>query len=295
MDGSGDRAFGEERPETKAGIPVPAIGIEDPEGGPPARWPGPAARHDDLGGLPHHVSPKPDPRLAGKLQADPGPLPDRGGHRTDEARRLQDEEGDPGPTGEGGEPAEPVGEPRRTLRPGRQVDDQEVHRPAGQERPGHRQTLVRAGRGQDHEPGGLDAAGHGLHRIEGVGEIQPGDDRPARLGLGGEPEGDGGPAAREVAAEREAHPARQAAGAEDGIQRREAGGVDAGGVRCGVGSRGSEPDAGVRLRNQCQRADHLPRGPGGGRSPARAKCRQGCRHVRGKSRHQVPSIEHMFE
>lgn len=262
----GRRVLGQERPETKARIPISAIGVEDPERGPPPRWPGPAARDDDLGGLPDDIPPQPDPRLSGELEADSGPLPDRGGHRAAETRRLQDEEGNPRPTGQGGEPAEPVGKPGGTLRTGRQVEDQEVHRPAGQERAGHRQALVRAGRREHHQPGGLDAPGHRLHGIEGLGKIQPGDDRTARLGLGNQPEDDRGPPARKVAPEREAHPAGQAAGTEDGIERREAGGIDTRGVRRGIGGGGLGSGSGIRLRvglrerGHRQGAHHLARG-----------------------------------
>ncbi len=275
--------------EAEAGIPIPTVGVEDPEGRPPARRSGPAARHDDVGGLPNDVPPEPDPRLPGELEADSGPLPDRGGHRAGEPRRLEDEEGDARPAGEGSEPAETIGEPGCSLRPGRQVDDEEVHRPAGQERAGHRQPLIGVLRRQHHEPRGLDAAGHGLHRIEGLGEVQPGNDRAARLGLRREPEGDRGPAAREVAAEREAHPPGQPARPEDGIERRKTSGVDP--RRVGhVGLRGQ-----LRQVCHCQRAHYLARGARRGRSPARSKGREGCRHVRGKGRHQVVSIEHLFE
>ena len=206
-----------------------------------------------------------------ELEADPRPLPDRGGHRAGEPRWFEDEEGDPGPAGQGGEPAEPIGEPRGALGTGWQVDDEEVHGPARQERSGHREALIRLGRREDDEPFRPDPAGHGLDRIEGIGEVQPGDDGAARLGLRGEPQGDRRPPAGEVAAQGEAHAARQAAGPEDGVERREAGGVDAGGIRGDAGSGRVRPDIRqhwsryerertLRQRRQRQGPDHLADG-----------------------------------
>ena len=287
------RILGQER-ETEAGIPIPAIGIEDPERGPPARWARPAAGDEDLGGLADDIPPQPDPGLPGELEADPRPLPDRGGHRAGEARRFQHEQRDSRPPGEGGQAAEPVGKLRRAFRTGRQVDDEEVHGPPGQERAGNRQALVRAGRRDDHQPGRIDPPGNRLHGIEGIGEIQPGDDRAVGLGLRGEPKGDGGPAAREIAPQREAHTPGQPARAEDGVERREPGGVDLRRVHRHLGGREGRLET-CRLGGQRQRSQHVPGGARRGRAPARSKGRQGCRHVRGKRRHQVLSIEHLFE
>ncbi len=304
--GSGDlerttpdrRVFPEQRLEAEAGIPIPAVGIEDPERDPPPRWAGAAARDDDIGGLPDDIPSEPDPRPAGKFQTDPGSLPDRGGHRAHEPGWLQGEQGDTRPPGKGGEPAEPIGEPGRPVRTRWQVHDEEVHGPPGQERSCDREALVGTGRGEDDEPLQPDAAGHGFHRVERRCEVQPGDNRPARLGFRNKPECERGSAARKVSAQREAHPARQSAGPEDGVQGRKAGGVDTGEIR-------------GRLRDrQCgrhrERPHHHPDGgsvPGGarrggarrGRSPARLKGREGRRHVRGKDRHQMLSIEHLFE
>ena len=296
--GPGRQAFAEEQLLTETRIPVPTIRVEDPERGQPARRTGPAARDDDIGGLPDDIPAEPDPRSAGKFQADPRPLPDHGRHRAHEPGRFEDEQGDPRPTGEGGEPAEPIGESRRTLRASRQVQDEEIHGPAGQERSRDRETLLRAGRGEHDEPGRLDTTGHRLHRIEGVREIQPGHDRPACLGLRGEPERECGPPAREVSPERETHPARQTAGAEDGVEGREACGVDARGV---VGRlRTDIRDRQRRCHRERPHRRPVPGGcvPGGarrGRSPARSKGREGRRHIRGEGRHQMVSIEHLFE
>ena len=227
----GGREADEERVPTEAGVPLPAVGIEDPEGRPPAGRAGAVAGDHDLRGLADHVPPKADPGLPGELQADPRPLPDRGGHGCHEPGRLQDEEGDPCPPGQGRKPAKAVREPGRPFRPGRQVHDEEVHGPAGEERARDREPLLRAGRGEDDEPLGLDAAGHGLHRVECRREVQPGDDGATGLRLRGEPEGERGPPAREVPSEREAHPSGKPARPEDGVQLREPGREDAGRVR----------------------------------------------------------------
>jgi hypothetical protein len=289
----------------EAGIALAAVGIEDPEEGPATGRTRPVAGDEDLGRLADHVPAQADPGVPGKLEADPGPLPDRGGHGLDEAGRLKDQEADPGPPGQGGEAAQPIREAGGTLGPGRKVNHEKIHGPAGQERPGDGQALLRPGRGEDDQPFGLDAAGHRLHRIEGLSEVQPGDDGAAGLGLRGEPQGEGGPAARQIASERQAHPAGQAARPQDGIQLREPGGEDPARVRRpgnlprelllalrGPRRRPCEPS----VRGcQGEGSGNRSRGARCGRSPARAKGRQGRRHVRREGRHQAPSIEHLFE
>lgn len=57
----GRQAFPEEGLLAEARIPIPAVGIEDPERGPPPGWAGPAPRDDDIGGLPDDIAAKPDP------------------------------------------------------------------------------------------------------------------------------------------------------------------------------------------------------------------------------------------
>lgn len=296
---------GEERLEAEAGVPLATVGVEDPEGRPPAGWAGAVAGDHHLRGLADHVPPKADPHFPGKLQADPRPLPDRGGHGGHEPGWLQDEKRDPCPPGQGSETAEAVREPGRTFQPGRQVHDEEVHSPAGQERARDREPLLRARGREHHQPFQLHPTGDRLHRIERHREVQPGDDGPAGLRLRGEPEGERGPPAREVPAEREAHPAREPARPQDGVQLREPGREDAVRIR-GAGNLPPElllAPRGPRRRpcepsvRGCQRegAHHLPAGARRGRSPARSKGREGRRHIRGKSRHQTGIIEHLFE
>lgn len=57
----GRQAFSEKGLLAEARISIPAVGIEDPERGPPARRTGPTARDDDIGGLPDDIAPEPDP------------------------------------------------------------------------------------------------------------------------------------------------------------------------------------------------------------------------------------------
>jgi hypothetical protein len=296
----GRRDLGQEQLQAETGIPIPAVGIEDPERRPAAGRAGPAAGDGDVGGLPDDVPAEANPRPAGKLEADPRPRPDGGGHRLHEPGRLEDEQGDPGPPGEGGEPAEPIGESGCAIRADREVQDEEIHGAAGQERPRDREALLDIGRGEHDEPVRLDATSHRLDRVEGTGQIQPGHDRAARLGLGSEPEGERRPPAREVSPERQAHAPWQPAGPEDGVQGRKPGRVDAGRIR----QRLAGPSrSGVRKRQALGRhregphdvADDTVSGSWRGRSPARLEGRQRRGHVGGEGRHQVPSIEHLFE
>ncbi len=298
--GPARQALAEKWFEAEAGVPLTPIGVEDPEGCVPSGRTRTIPGDDDLRGLADHVPPKADPGPPGELEADPRPLPDRGGHGRDQPGRLQDKERDPRPPRQGREATQAVREPCRTLRPGRQVHHEEVHGPAGQERAGDGQALLRARGSEHHQPFRLHAAGHCLHRIERRGEVKPGDDGAARLRLRGEPERERGPPAREVPAERETHSAGQSARAQDGVQLREPGGEDAGRIR-DARKWVPGPDARVRIRrgdgirHHREGAHHLPDGARRSRSPARSKGREGRRHVPGEGRHQVFSIEHLFE
>ena len=143
-----------------------------------------------------------------------------------------------------------------------QVDDEHVHRPTREQRPGDRQTLLGVGRGQDDEPLRLDATGHGLDRVERRREVQPGHDRPRRLRLRDEPQRQRRSAAGNVAADREPHPARHAAGPEDRVELGKSGGVDA----VGIGNRCPRwPEVGCLERHRRERpddfADHLAAKP----------------------------------
>ena len=150
-----------------------------------------------------------------------------------------------------------------------QVQEEQVHRATGQERAGDGQTLVQRRRGDDDEPLEIDAAGDGLHRIEGAGEVQPGHHRALGLGLGGDPEGEGRPAAGAVAADGDTGRSRQAAGPQDRIERREPGVDDAVVVRARIVDAGAavvtrRPRGVARWRATRRPAElPLPSEPGG--------------------------------
>jgi hypothetical protein len=198
----------------------------DPVRRPPARRAGPVSTDRHLRPLADDVATEPDPARPGQLQADAGRLADGAGKRRGEIRWLEDDEGDAGTACERAEAPEPVRDRRRRGRPRqprRQVDDEEIDRPARQQRAGDRDPLLRVGRGHDDEPLRANPAGDGLDRVERRGEVQPGHDRPGRLGLRGEPQGERRPAAREVAPELDAHAPRHATRAEDRVEGGEPG------------------------------------------------------------------------
>ena len=239
-------------------------------------------RHDQAGSTSGGPSSRPisvpSPTAATTGAASPG------GSRT---RRLSPPGGPARPAGRGG--------PRSPRRPpaGAAGQDEEVHRPAGEERAGDRQALVRGGRGDHHQPGRLDAAGNGLHRVERVGEVQQATIAPPACALGREAERDRGPPARQVPAQGQAHPAGQAARpGEDPVQVREARGEDAGPIRL------RRRDL-VRGRIRCGAArSRGPRPPPRRRAvrplPTRSQGRKGRRHVR--ERVVIGAIiEHLFE
>jgi hypothetical protein len=182
----------------EAGIALAAVRVEDAESRPAARRAGPIASDEHLRPLADDVASEMDPRSTGQLEPDPGGLADRGRHVCDEPRRLEDDEADPGPPGERREATQPVRHACGTLDPRWEIDDEEVHGPAGKERAGDREAFVGVARGEDHEPLRPDAAGDRLHGIEGRREVHPGDDRAGGLGLRDEAQGERRPSAGEV-------------------------------------------------------------------------------------------------
>ena len=279
-------------------VPLATLGVQDPELRPSARRPVPAAGDERLRPLADDVPAEPDPAPPGELQPETG----RFGHRRRQpgcqARWLEDDEERLGPAGEAGQATQPLGHLGRGgagVRARRQIDHEDVDRATGQEHPGDRQPLVeRVGR-QDHEPVQADAAGGRLDRIERPGEIQPGDDRAVRLGLGHEPEGDGRGPRRGRAAQGDAGRARQAARPEDRIEGREAGPDDPldASSRLARGRRGGLGWVVERLgRERCrgQGPDH-PRSCG---TPSRLEGRQSSRHVRGEAGHRTSRLERLF-
>jgi hypothetical protein len=93
-----------------------------------------------------------------------------------------------GSTSQRREPAESLRQSRRrqlpsVQRPGRHVEQQQVHRSVLEKHRRHRQRFFQRIRRQNHEPVQLDAPGLGLHRVETFGQIQIRRDPAGGLGL----------------------------------------------------------------------------------------------------------------
>lgn len=275
----------------EAGIPLAALRVEDPELRPPPRRTEPVAGDGHLRPLAHDVPSETDPRPAGQLQAHPRRLGDDVCHGWGEPRGLEDHEERLRAASQGDEPVKAILEGRALharIQARWQVDQEEIDRPCREERAGQRETVgQRLGR-EDDEPLQPDPASDRLDRIERAGKIQPGDDRTGGLGLGGEPQGESGPAARGVPAQGHAGRSGQAAGAEDGVECREAGRDDlaAGQLRRKRVPRRHERRnkrslahfvVGEGHGRQCPHG--LPEPARRGRSPASLEGRQRGRHV----------------
>ncbi len=247
----------------EAGVPGAALGVQDLEVRAPAGWPVAVARDGHRAALPDHVPAQPDP--AGPLQLEPQAARLLDGRRepAPERVRLHDHEQRPGAPRERREPAQPVPHAHaadRRVPAVREVDDEEVHGPGREERSREREGLLEVDGGEHDEPFRLDPAGDGLDRVEGPGQVEPGDDRARRLGLRRQPERDGGLAGRGAAAQGHGGGARQPAHAEDGVEGGEPGGDDAavrvGGRRCRPGR------AGRRCRGRHRGPQRHERGAG---------------------------------
>ena len=291
-------------------VSLATLGVEDPELRSSARRPVAAPGDERLRPLPDHVATEPDPAAPPELQAEPRGFRHRGCEAGCQAGRLEGDEEGLGSTGETGQPAQPLGHlgrRRARVRPRREIQHEDVDRATGEEHPGDRQALVEGLGGQDDEPVQPNAAGGGLDRIERPGEVEPGNDRAVRLGLGDEPQGERRGTRRRAAAEGDAGAARESARPEDRIERREAGPDDPLDASSGLArGRGSELgwviERFVRERRRGQRPDHprrvgRPRGiehPRSRRAPSRLEGRQSSRHVRGEGGHRTVRLEHLF-
>ena len=220
----------EQRVTEQARVAIPALRVEDRELDPAPRRSVAVAGHGHAAPLTNDIPAQADPAAALEVQPQAARL--LHGHREApaEPHRLQDDDQRPGAPRERREPAEPVPDAcaaDRGITTLREVHDENVHGPRGQERARERERLREVHRCEHHEPLRANAAGDGLHRVERAGEVQPGDDRARGLGLGGESQGDRGLARRAVPAEGDGGRARQPAGPEDRVQRGEPGGHDA--------------------------------------------------------------------
>jgi hypothetical protein len=221
---------GQEPRPAQAGVPGAALRVQDLEGCATTRRPVAVARDGGLAALPDNVPPEADPARSPQLQPQAARLLHGRGERPVQCVRLQHDEQRPGTPGQRREPAQPVPYPRsgnRGVSTVRQVQDQQVHGPGREQRPGQRERLLEIRGRQDHEPLRADPARDGLHGVERPREIQPRDDRPARLRLRGHPEGHRGLARGRVPAQRDRGGTRQPARAQEGVQRGEPRGDDA--------------------------------------------------------------------
>ena len=159
-----------ELPPAEAGVTLTALRVEDPERRPSPRRAVAVSGDQRLRALAHDVATEADPRAPSELQAESGGLGHGGGQAATGTERLEDDEDRVRAPGEGREATEPVGEAGRAVRGGEaaagQIQDEQVHRAAGEQRATDGQPLVEGGRGDDDEPLEADAAGDGLHRVE---------------------------------------------------------------------------------------------------------------------------------
>jgi hypothetical protein len=154
----------------EAGVTLATLRVQDPEGRSTPRRPVSIARDQRLRPLPDDVASKADPRASHKFEAEPGRFGHGRGQAAAEAGRFEHDEERLRAPGERRQPAEPVGDPGRAVRGGQpatgQVQDEQVDRAPGQQRPTDGEALVEGLRGDDHEPLQVDAARDGLDRVE---------------------------------------------------------------------------------------------------------------------------------
>ena len=279
-------------------VPLATLGVEDPELRPSARRSVAAAGHERLGPLADDVPPEPDPRPPRQLQPQSGRFGDGGREPGQQTGWLEGDEERLGPAGETRQATQPLadlGQARARVRSRGQIDHEDVDRAAGEEHAGDRQALVERVGGQDDEPIEPDAARGGLDRIEGSGEVEPGDDRAVGLGFGDEPQGEGGGTGRRRAAESDAGRAWEPARPQDRVERRKAGPDDpldaSSRLACG---RGGELGWVVGRLGRERRRGQRPHDPRSCGTPSRLEGRQSSRHVRGEAGHRIARLEHLF-
>jgi hypothetical protein len=223
--GSGN---GQQFGASQAGISRTAVRVEDPQVHRSAGRRVSISRDPGSGQLADHVPAQPDPGSPAQLELESGRLLDRRGNRARQTGRLDDDQLDLRPTGDGRQPVNSIaqlgsgGLPFRGPNgPDRQVQQQKIYGPVLKEHGRHRQRLFQRIRGQDHEPLQPDASGDCLHGIQAPGQIQVRGNPAGRLGLRDRLESQGGLAAGAVSLEGYSCGLGQPAQAEDRIQRPE--------------------------------------------------------------------------
>ena len=300
------RAFPEQRIAGETGVPLTAVGIEDPEVCAPPRRPEVVPGDHHLRPLADDVAAEPDPRPTRELQAEPHRFTDRAGDARRERRRLQDHEETARPTRERRQPMQPIRDSRRaparpipgpashvlTAEDHGQIDEQEIHGATLEQRTRDAQPFVERLRREHDEPLEADAPRDGLHRIEGTREVQVRDDRAAGLCFCRQAQRERGLAAGGVPMERDAGQPGNSSRAKDRVQRREASMDDAPVIDLRAFRRpiverpwsgrfllGGQRDGGERPddRQVVIRRSEVPRSCG---APASLEGRQSCRDLR---------------
>jgi hypothetical protein len=100
---------------SETGVPLAALGVQDPKGRAATRWAIAVVRHECLGTLADDVAAQSDPRPSRQLEADAGGLVERGRQPPTEPGRIQDQQQGLRATGQGGHPVEPIGDLRRCV------------------------------------------------------------------------------------------------------------------------------------------------------------------------------------
>ena len=286
----------------EAGVPGATVRVQDPYLGGSTRRPEPVARHANLRPLADHVPPQPDPRPPAELQPQGRYLAQRAGESRWQARRLEHDQLDPGPAGEGRQSAEPFGQGRgrdagAVERPVRQVEQQEIDRSVLEQHRRHGHRLgERIGR-EDDEPFQPHPARDRLDRVEAPGQVQVCDKSAGGLGMGGGLQRQRGLATGPVPVECSGRSAWQAAKPKDRVQ-----GGETGGDGPLVEMLDGPPDRlrGLRLvldpsrRIDRQGSDHLRPPARGCASPALPEGRQRGFDVGGEGRHGTIILEHAF-
>jgi uracil-DNA glycosylase family protein len=215
-----------------------------------ARWTETVLGDGHFRELPDDVPPRPDPVASIELQAQADRSRQRSVQLGLEVERFEHDQPGTDAPGVGGQPSELGILPARES--GRQVDHQQVDGSTRQQGAGQREALGRLGRTKDHQPAQVDPSTDRLEGIEGPGQVEVGGDGASGLGLGQAAQGEGGLAARGVAADGRTRLSRQPARAQHGIEEREAGRDDliTGGPQRVRARRGLEE----RLQDGCQRA-----------------------------------------
>ena len=133
------RLVDEEGVVRETGVPLAALGVEDPERRLPPRRAVAVVGDDRLGALADDVAAQADPRPASQLEPDAGRLGDRGREAAGESGRIEDQEQGLRAPGERGESMESIGDPGRLVRPRQstagQIEDEHVDRPPARRLP----------------------------------------------------------------------------------------------------------------------------------------------------------------